>query len=216
MTLTKRALAAAKRAAQKGFTLIELAIVGLFLGLLAIFAISQFSGSATDTTRANAMFEASTKIADSWALLVQNCGIGNDITTTNISGTSASDPTGIAAANLDVLLGNATPGATYTACYASSGVRPLTGLSVGGAGAEQILAHAVVAGTQKINDRTALALTFKATPESQILPLYNKYASVSTAATAATVPTSASTDNVIQFPAGAAGSARDLTIVKVL
>jgi Tfp pilus assembly protein PilE len=220
MNLIRRQLNAVRRTAQKGFTLIELAIVGLFLGLLAIFAISQFSGSATDATKANGIFEASTKIADNWALIAQSCGITNDITgwdlTTNASGTAAT----VAKNNLDVLLGVTAASTNLTTCINSSGVRPLTGVATGSAGAETIQGYAVTASndTALFAGRNTLKLTYgsaaKYVPDTLILPLYNKYSSVSGASTASTVPAAAdATDKAIQF---AASTARTLTIVKNL
>lgn len=217
MNSIRQRLKALRRSAQRGFTLIELAIVGLFLGLLAIFAITQFSGSATDTTKANGLFEATTKIADNWSLIAQTCGISNDITAIDLT-TGAASATA-AANNLDVILGVTVPapGAMQT-CFNSSGVRPLNGVSTGTAGVETVQGYAVTAGTLSANGRNALKITYgnatKYLPDTLILPLFNKYSSVTNASSTTTLPAAADTsDKAIQF--GASG-ARNLLLIKNL
>ena len=214
MKLVNRTLKQVRKSLQKGFTLIELAIVGLFLGLLAIFAITQFSGSATNATKANGLYEASTKIADNWALVVQSCGITSDITaldlTTNAAGASA------AAHNLDVLLGNATAHTNLTSCVTSSGIRPLNGVATGGAGAQKVQGYGLTAANTTSGGRNVVNLVFASVPETVILPLYNKYSSVSTAAAATALPAAADTsDPAVRFSTATAG-ARTMTLVKVL
>ena len=139
MNIARRALTQSRKAVQKGFTLIELAIVGLFLGLLAIFAITQFTGGATDQTKANALVEASAKVTDAWSLVAQNCGLG----AINLATTAGADITlGTAAAgtadatadnNLNALAGLATVHADYLGsgkCFTATGLKPMTGLAV--------------------------------------------------------------------------------------
>lgn len=195
---------------QKGMTLIELAIVGLFLGLLALFGISQFSGSATDTTKAAGLYEASGKIADSWTLISQTCGTAIDIATSPISAT----PT--AAKNLSVILGTATPDTGYTSCFNQSGVRPLAGLTTGAAGAEAVYGYAVSAENVAASPKK-LAVSYAAVPEELVLALYNKYSSAAGAKAASTLPATADTsDAQIQFAAKGTGTTRVLTIVRPL
>lgn len=226
MNLIRRPLQAVRRSAQKGFTLIELAIVGLFLGLLAIFAISQFSGSATATTRANSIFEATTKIADNWAMVSQACGISSDITIASLaSATGATTTSGTAAtatANLDVLLGVTPPGTYYQSCYNSAGIRPLNGVATGGAGGELIQKLPVTIGLLQVNGKNAVGITYGAANTSAavtvtddlILPLYNKYSSTVGASTVSAMPvTGESADNTIRFSVVAN---RTMTIVKSL
>lgn len=195
---------------QKGMTLIELAIVGLFLGLLALFGISQFSGSATDTTKAAGLYEASGKIADSWTLISQTCGTATDIATSPISAT----PT--AAKNLSVVLGTATADTNYTSCFSQSGVRPLAGLSTGAAGSEVVYGYAVSAANPAAGVKK-LAVSYAAVPDALILALYNKYSSVAGAKTASALPDTADTSDVqIQFAAKGTTGTRAVTIVRPL
>jgi Tfp pilus assembly protein FimT len=202
---------------QKGFTLIELAIVGLFLGILAVFAITAFSGSATDVTKANGLFEASQKIGDNWALAAQSCSIPADVTATVVG--SGTAPT-TAGKNFSMLVGTAGVVGSYQTCVGTSGIRPLTGLTTGVAGSEAVQNFLVTLSTTvTAAGRPAMAIKYAAVPESIILPLYNKYSSgagASTmAATAFSALTSDSTDNTVQFGALASGK-RDLTIVRPL
>lgn len=214
MNLIRRKLQAVRRTAQKGFTLIELAIVGIFLGLLAIFAITAFSGSATDTTRANSMFEATTKLADNWVLITQSCGISSDITATDLTGGTATGATA-AANNLSVLLGTVQPSTARAGCVNTSGVRPLIGVSTGAAGAERIQGFTVTAENTTLQTRPAIGFTFGGTgnvvPDGLILPLLARY--VDTAVTA--VPATAATSDASSIR-HSDSAARTLTIVKAL
>ena len=218
LNLFRRKLKLAKKAAQKGFTLIELAIVGLFLGLLAIFAITQFSGSATNTTKANGLYEASTKISDNWSLVAQSCGISTDITATDLTGGASA-----AADNLNMLLGSASASATYSACVASSGIRPLNGLATGGT-TPLVQGYAVSVTNPTLSGRQTVAVTFSGPTLSNqlIIPLVNKYSSATYAASATAFGTPATgivaatdtTDPVVRYVSTA--GAVTLTLVKVL
>lgn len=210
-----RALKQSRKSVQKGFTLIELAIVGLFLGLLAVFAISQFSGSATDSTRANGLSESAQKIADNWALVSLACGVDSNVTTLNMVDNNTTTP---AAKNLSMLVGNAAPNATaFANCFNQSGVRPLNNLTQGAAGAESIYGYAVTLGNTTVNGRNAMTVSFANVPENVFLSLYNKLSSVSGAASATSVPAATvdTTDPAIRFTANASGR-RTVTLVRAL
>ena len=213
MNKIQRSLKALRKSLKKGLTLIELAIVGLFLGLLAVFAITQFSGTATDTTRASGLYEASSKIADNWALVAQQCGVPTDVTSTAVSAGTA---TAVEAKNLSMLVGNAAAATTYQSCVTASGVRPLIGLTTGGQGSEAVQGFTVTLSNQNANGRNSMKVSFANVPDNYILPLYNKYSSAAGAATATAVPATAdSTDPQIQFGT-ATGGKRTLTIVRPL
>lgn len=208
-----RKVASLRKSLNKGFTLIELAIVGLFLGLLAVFAITQFSGSATDSTRANGLYEATTKMADNWALVSQQCAIPSDITQTAVSAGTAATTQG---KNISMLLGNVGAAAAYQTCVTASGIRPLNGMSTGVQGSETIQGYTVTAANATLNNRNAVAITYTAVPENVILPLYNKYSSAAGAATATALPAAAdTTDSEIRFTVATSGK-RDLTIIRPL
>lgn len=194
---------------QKGMTLIELAIVGIFLGLLALFGISQFSGSATDTTKAAGLYEAAGKIADSFTLASQTCGTTTDVTASTLASTPS------AAATLSVLLGTATPAPAQAACFGQSGVRPLAGLTKGAAGAETVYELPVTISNPG-NDLKKIAVTLTGVPEVLALALFNKYSSVANAKSATALPAEAdTTDAQIRFST-ATGGTRTVTIVRPL
>lgn len=217
MNKLQRNLKALRRSLSKGFTLIELAIVGLFLGLLAVFAIAQFGGNATDTTRANGMFEAASKLSDNWSTLAQQCGAPTDVTATSLSaGTGATTDK----KNLSLLLGNAAPATTptdYTACYNNSGIRPLSGMSTGAQGAEAIQGLAVTLTNVVVNGRNAMGVQFANVPDNVVLPLINKYSSAAGAATKNTITSTDTdtTDNGIRYGT-ATGGKRTVTIIRPL
>lgn len=210
MKALRRNLKLARQVAQKGFTLIELAVVGLFLGLLAVFAISQFSGAATDTTKASTMFEAAQKISDNWAILAQACAIPTAITTANVSAGTA---TAAEDKNLSLLLGTAGPATAYTDCYNVSGIRPLTGLSAGAQGAEKIndltVKLAAVSGTTR-----HVAVTYKSVPANTFAAIYLKYSGSTTLPDAATTVAVASTTPLAYT--AETGGVRDVTFVRPL
>lgn len=204
---------------QKGFTLIELAIVGLFLGLLAIFAITQFSGSATDTTRANSVYEASGKISENWALLTMQCGTSSDIgaldfTSAKGASTTADSAVGgtVSNHNLAVLLGASTVHADWSGCMASSGVKTLGGLAKGDTtNGFSIYDYAIALG--KGATAKDIKVQFSSVPDSVVLALYNKLSSASGAATATALPASDTSDPTVQFSTASAAT-RTLTIIR--
>lgn len=163
-----RSLKLARKAVQKGFTLIELAIVGLFLGLLAVFAISQFNGTATDTTKVNAYIESAQKAADNWAVITQQCGIDGNIGYSDISIAKASSGTTFdatkAANNLAYVLGFKAVGTGWD-CVTSSGVRQLSGLAQGTAAAMTVMGSTLTVDSAKTTS-SALGLKFASVPST--------------------------------------------------
>lgn len=208
MKAIRRHLRTAKAAVQKGFTLIELAVVGLFLGLLAVFAISQFSGAATDNTKAVAMFEASQKLSDNWAMLAQSCGVSSNVTTTVVGSGAAATTAG---KNLSMLLGTAPASATYTSCYNSSGIRPLAGLATGAAGAEKFEGATIELTSV---DARNMGVVFKGVPSNVFEAVFLKY-SGSTTLPLATAAAAASASVRFGYTAESGGT-RDVTFVRPL
>lgn len=190
----------------KGFTLIELAIVAVFLGLLAIFAVSQFSGSATDATRANAMKDAANKLAQSWSMATTACGISTSVGVSPLAATPS------AANNLSVLLGTLPVNPTYASCYGSAGVKPLAGLTQGVQGSETLFTYPVTLSSPAGTSPRSLNVTFSNVPDSIAIQLYNKYSSAAGAAAATTMPAAAdTTDPLLQFTA-LSGGVRNVTL----
>ncbi len=208
MKLLRKNLKATRKAVQKGFTLIELAVVGLFLGLLAVFAISQFSGAATDNTKATSMFESAQKLSDNWAILAQTCAVSSDVTATVVgsgAGTTNADK------NLSLLLGTAAVSSTYQNCYNSAGIRPLTGMSTGAAGAEKI--NEVDVDLVAVDSRN-IGVLYKSVPKNVFEAMYLKY-SGSTTLPASTATATASSTVPFGYTAETSG-ARNVTFVRPL
>jgi Tfp pilus assembly protein PilE len=210
MKLFRRNLKAVRASAQKGFTLIELAVVGLFLGLLAVFAITQFSNASTDKAKANSLNEAVSKVADNWALLVMECGASK-----SIGGTTASAATN--KANLSFLMGTASalptaPTGITAACVAASGIRPLVGLSSGGAGAEKINGYTVEVADIGSAGSGYIGVTFKAVPKGVFDAALEKFGPGGAAAASV----AAATTTPFAYGTAAADGARDVTFVRPL
>ena len=148
--------------------------------------------------------------------MAQTCGAATDISALNLTTGTADAATVSAAGNLSLLLGNKSANTAFTSCFNQSGVRPLTNLSVGGAGAEPVYGYAVTVANTTVNSRNALAVTYAGVPDSVTLALYNKMSSASGATTATAVPATAdTTDSAIRFSA-ATGGKRTITLVRVL
>lgn len=194
----------------KGFTLIELALVAAFMGMLALFAVSQFSGSASNTTRANGLYDAAQKISVNWGIATARCGVTPLVASSPLAATPS------AANNLSVLLGTQAVNSAYSACFVASGVRPLYGLTTGPAGNERLFSYPVVLANSGTNYRQLL-VAFSNVPETVALPLYQKHSSQAGAATAPVIPAAAdTTDNEFRFSAPAADSSRTITLVMPL
>lgn len=217
MKSLKKTLSFVTRKAQQGFTLIELAIVGIFLGLLAVFAISMFANSATDTTKAKSLYEAATKIADNWGILAQTCGQPNDISATLISNDAV--VTGTPAKNLAMLLGSTTAtqvaATAYQACYTNSGIRPLSGVSTGSAGSETVQGYPITVANKTINGRNALAVSYAGVPENVVVAMFNSYSSYAGASAATSLQASDTADNQLQYSTATAGK-RTVTVIRSL
>lgn len=203
---TKLKRVAARRS--KGFTLIELAIIGLFLGLLAVFAISQFGSTATDNTKGSAMMEAAQKMSDNWAILAQTCGVSTQVGTALVGSGAATTTAG---KNMSLLLGTAPVAAAYADCYKQAGVRPLLGASSGAAGAETINGLSPELATDATG--TYMYVRYKQVPANLFTALNSKYGSGAAVAATATV---AEGGNVSFAYTAEASGTRTVTFVRPL
>lgn len=189
---------------ERGFTLIELAIVAVFLGILATFAISQFSGAATDSARARSLYDAAAKLSSNWSMATTACGVSTNLALSPLTVT----PT--AAKNLSMLLGTVPANPAYASCIINSGAKPLAGLTTGPAGAERLFTYPVSA--VSTSSRT-LEISFANVPESVVLSAYQKYNSDPGAPTAASVPAAADTSDPLMEYSAPSGGTRTITFV---
>jgi prepilin-type N-terminal cleavage/methylation domain-containing protein len=65
---------------QRGFSLIELLIAVIIIGVLAAIAISGFGSGATANARAKAIFNVASKLSNNWLYVATGLGISSSIT----------------------------------------------------------------------------------------------------------------------------------------
>lgn len=178
---------------QKGFTLIELAIVVVVLGALFAIVAQQFNGGFTSASKANAVIEGAGKMASSWETINQSCGTSLDPASTTLLATANVTNT------LDLLrsgttsLLNTSP--SMSGCYTSSGAKPLA-RTVTKNGSAYSIASATLDGTAPMAFASSvLSIKFTAVPANIATPIYQKLVDQS-----ASTP-SAVSNSVITFAA---------------
>lgn len=188
---------------QKGFTLIELVIVVMVLGILAVVVAKQFGSGVSDGARAQALYESANKLTQNWSLLAQSAG-----TSTTIVGSPIPIAAGTSGNVLDLLIqgGSATTmSATYLPAWATAGISSLSDIAQGTAGSYTIVGYGVTLGG---GGTTPLTVAFAGVPDTLTLQLVQKYGSK-----IATLAASDTTNSVIQYSTATAG-ARTVTILK--
>jgi MSHA pilin protein MshA len=183
---------------QKGMTLIELIIVVVILGILAVVIAAQFTSGTTNSAKAAAIYEGAQKMGTNWTLINQFCG-----KSTTISG----NPIPAAGKTaLDVLLhGDTTVNATYATCYGQSNVKSLNMIAQGADGAETIEGFGV---TLSGGGASMLNVSYATVPDEIVLKLVQKYGSGVTALAA-----SDNSNNAIQYGTSNGDGTRTLTVL---
>lgn len=195
------------RHAQKGFTLVELLVVLIVVGIIAVLAVPSLLGS-TSSARAETLRDAATKMAMNWQIMNQSCGTSKDVT-------SAITSAGTAGASLDLIFRGTGLTAAYSGCYNTSGVRALVEMAKGSGGSYTVNDYAVsVSGGSSV--AAPYQVTFTGVPVDIALPLYQKLSAASGAANATAMPSSAdTTDNAFRFTAPSGGTT-NVTILRVI
>ncbi|MQA40768.1 prepilin-type N-terminal cleavage/methylation domain-containing protein [Rugamonas aquatica] len=191
---------------QSGVTLIELIIVVVVVGLLAIVGAKSFSNAGiTDSAKAQAMYEAASKLSQNAVLLAQAAGTSSDATASTL-------PAGGAGATtlLDVLTGGPTKVSTsYPNAWAQAGITPLSDVAQGEGANYKISNFAV---TMAGGGAQPHSFKFDNVPDSVVAALVVKFGSGTTPANAAATDT---TNGVVQYGASA-GGLRSVTIFRQL
>lgn len=180
----------------KGFTLMELLIVIIVLGIVLVIVASQFVGNTTGA-RAKMLQRMATATVQNINILSQTCG-----TSTAISG----NPIPAAGKTMaDVIYGGVNNvSATYRTCYEQSSIRSLRdGVSSNGSG-WQVETYPITLGG---GGTSKLTVAFATVPDEVTLDLARRYNSTLTALAA-----SDTTGDVIRYT-GATNGTRTVTVL---
>lgn len=156
---------------QKGFTLIELAIVVVVLGALFAIVAQQFNGGFTSKSKANAVIEGAGKIASSWENINQSCGTSLDPTST----TSTVLTTNTAQAALELLRSGSGVVSGMSGCYSTSGAKPIARTLTKNGSTYSIEGANIATDTNGLLfSSNVLSIKFTAVPSNLALPIYQK------------------------------------------
>jgi type II secretory pathway pseudopilin PulG len=205
------------RLGQLGYTLAELVIVILILGIIGLLAVMSIGGGATDAARASALYDTTAKFAKSWSALASSAGqptsLGGSLTTNVNPMLVASSVHGA----IDILrFGKGYVAPAYQPAYDKAGLMPMTDAVQGATGSETISGFPVVisgngAGGVISSGMGPFVAQFSNVSEKTILNLVQKYGSGVTALAA-----SDTTNTVIQYAAANADGTRTLYIIQQL
>lgn len=191
---------------QRGVTLIELIIVVVVVGLLAIVGAKSFSNAGiTDGAKAQAMYEAATKLSQNAVLLAQAAGVSSDATTSTL-------PAGGAGATtlMDVLTGGPSKvSSSFPSAWSQAGIAPLADVAQGSGASYKISNFPVTMSGGGVQPHK---FVFDNVPDSVVVPLVVKFGSGTAPASAAATDT---TNGVIQYGASTGGM-RSVTIFRQL
>lgn len=186
------------RILQKGFTLLELVVVVLIIGILASVVSSQFGSNVTSAAKATALYEAANKLTQNWSVLATNAGTSTVVASSPLLAASKTAE--------DVLIGGQANVATaYQTAWTVSGLIPLTDLAQGSAGSYKISNFPFTLGG---GGGSPLTVTYTAVPDEIVLQVVAKHGSQ-----VATLAASDTTHAVVRYGTATAG-ARNLTILK--
>ncbi|WP_171020253.1 prepilin-type N-terminal cleavage/methylation domain-containing protein [Hydrogenophaga sp. 2FB] len=181
------------KAAQKGFTLIELVVVVAVIGVLIAIVAPSITGSR-DGANAQLLVRSANSIAQNWQMINQQCGTNSAV---------ASSPIGTMT---EVVFAGTGINAAYQACYTQSRVLPLTEISLSEGGGNYSIANYPVTITG--GGTVPLQVTYNNVPDTLVLGIVQRYDS-----NVAALPAGASTSSAYTLGAPS-GGARTITIIK--
>lgn len=181
----------------KGFTLIELVIVVVVVGFLALIMTKQFGQNVNRGASAQALYNAARKLGDNWMAITTSAGVPTTVASTSLAGSGYNA--------LDILIG----GKTYMATaqqfhWDKAGIRAMTDLAKGASGSYTIGGYTVALSG---GGTSPMSIAFTAVPDEIVLQLVRKYGSGVT-----TLATSDALDPSIQYGTATGGN-RTLTIL---
>lgn len=186
----------------------------MFLGLLAVFGVDQFGARVGDTQKALSVYKHSKRLGDAWTLIWQFCALApSSLETVSVGAGSG----GAAANNLSLMAGRVAVSATYARCYSATGLRSMSAVMPGAAGAETFLNFPVTWQYTTVNGSHGVAINYAKVPDNVLLPLYRKYSRVAAAASTYSLAATATntTDTAVRFTA-ATGGLRTMTLLHPL
>jgi prepilin-type N-terminal cleavage/methylation domain-containing protein len=218
MKQIKKTLLSAK---QQGFTFIEMVIVVIMIGIMAIIMIMFIGGGMSAAARSEAMFDTAGKFASSWAMLCKEAGTKNSLGATAAPGTGNTSiliASGSSASNI-LRFGRTEVAASFQSAYDRSGIVPMPDIMTGDKtwGGQQMFGYTVYVIGNGSNGAVGnmigpFVLYFKAVPDDVVLQLVQKYGSGAAALAAGGDASNA----VIEYGVADASGRRDVSIIKYI
>ncbi len=184
--------AKARKAAQRGFTLIELVVVVAVIGVLIAIVAPNITGSR-DGANAQLMVRSANSIAQNWQMINQQCGTNSAVTGNPIGDIE------------NIIFGGTGINATYQPCYTQSRVLPLTEVSLGSASNYTIANYPV---TLAGGGTAPLTVTYANVPDTLVLSIVQRYDN-----TVDTLNAAGATTGAYSYSTPS-GGARSITIIK--
>lgn len=204
MNMNKQFNRSWNKAKQAGFTLIEMAIVVVIIGILAYVASRAFGTGVTGGAKATGLYEATNKITQSWSMLATQAGQSTVIASSPLPDAATSKtPEDV------VFRGQANIATAYQSAWTQGGLIALADMAqVASGGGYTVSGHKVTLGG---GGNSPLSVTFEGVPEDVALQIVQKHGS----GVSALVATGDSTNNAVRYSA-VTGGLTNVTIFKAI